>query len=179
MEQLALLHRVSGIVSSNMSLQRMLDELVGLVTSVTQCDACLVYLLEHSTNEIVLCASQLPHAQEIGNVRMKIGEGVTGWVAQNRAIVALPARASSDPRFKAFSNLPEDRYEAFLSAPLISSGEVIGVINIHHKQPHQHTSEEAALITYVAEQMGGAISRARLEERSRDAIRKFEMLAAV
>src|SRR5499427_5403385 len=87
--QLALLHRISGIVSSDMSLQKMLDELIGLVVGVTSCDACLVYLLEPSRSEIVLCASQLPHAGEIGNIRMRIGEGVTGWVAKHQSVVAL------------------------------------------------------------------------------------------
>jgi transcriptional regulator with GAF, ATPase, and Fis domain len=123
--QLALLHRISGIVSSSLTLKEMLDELIGLVVSVTSCDACLVYLLDESAGEIVLCASQLPHAPEIGNIRMKIGEGVTGWVAQHRSVVALSSQASSDPRFKAFRSLPEDTYEAFLSVPLITSGEVI------------------------------------------------------
>lgn len=177
--QLALLHRISGIVSSGMALKRMLEELVGLVVGVTDCDACLVYLLEPAVGEIVLCASQLPHATEIGNIRMKIGEGVTGWVAQHRSVVALSSRASSDPRFKPFSSLPEDTYEAFLSVPLISSGEVIGVINVHHKRPRQHTAEEVALLSYVAEQMGGAIARASLFDRSRAAARKVEMLALV
>ena len=179
MEQLALLHRVSGIVSSSMSLDKMLDELVRLVVSVTDCDACLVYLLDPSAGEIVLCASQLPHTTEIGNIKLKIGEGVTGWVAQNRSIVALASSASSDPRFKSFSALPEDKYEAFLSVPLISGGDTIGVINVHHKQSHRHTSEEVTLLGYVAEQMGGAIAKARLEERSQESVKKFETLAAV
>src|SRR5437870_13167582 len=106
--QLALLHRVSGIVSSDMTLEKMLDELIGLVVGVTNCDACLVYLLEKSRAEIVLCASQLPHAAEIGNIRLKIGEGVTGWVAKHQSVVALSSRAWGDPRFKSFASLPED-----------------------------------------------------------------------
>src|SRR5712691_727563 len=106
--QLELLHRVSGIVSSDLTLEKMLDSLIGLVVSVTGCDACLVYLLDLSSAEIVLCASQLPHAREIGNIRLKIGEGVTGWVAKHQSVVALTSRASRDPRFKAFSALPED-----------------------------------------------------------------------
>ena len=177
--QLTLLHRISGIVSSNMSLKDMLGELIGLVVSVTNCDACLVYLLEPAAAEIVLCASQLPHAKEIGNIRMKIGEGVTGWVAQHRSVVALSSRASSDSRFKFFNALPEDTYEAFLSVPLISSGDVIGVINVHHKKGRQHSPEEVALLTYMAEQMGGAIAKARLFEKSQASTRKVEMLAAV
>jgi GAF domain-containing protein len=177
--QLTLLHRISGIVSSNMTLKEMLGELIGLVVAVTNCDACLVYLLEPAAGEIVLCASQLPHTKEIGSIRMKIGEGVTGWVAQHRSVVALSSHAASDSRFKVFLSLPEDTYEAFLSVPLISSGDVIGVINVHHKQGHQHSPEEVALLTYVAEQMGGAIAKARLFDRSQAAQRKVEMLAAV
>src|SRR5215475_9952577 len=177
--QLALLHRISGIVSSAMSLQKMLDELIGLVVGVTDCDACLVYLLEPARSEIVLCASQLPHAGEIGNIRMKIGEGVTGWVAKHQSVVALTARAASDPRFKSFTSLPEDAYEAFLSVPLISSGQVIGVINVHHKLPREHSREEVLLLGYLAEQMGGAIAKARLSEQSQATAKKVELLAAV
>ncbi len=177
--QLALLHRISGIVSSRLSLEKMLGELVGIVVGVTNCDACLVYLLEPSSAEIVLCASQLPHDAEIGKIRLKIGEGVTGWVAKHQSVVALASHASSDPRFKSFASLPEDTYEAFLSVPLISSGDVIGVINVHHKQKHKHSREEVALLGYVAEQMGGAIAKARLSERSQAATKKFELLGAV
>src|SRR5438552_13452548 len=177
--QLTLLHRISGIVSSDMSLQKMLDELIALVTGVTACDACLVYLLEPSRVEAVLCASQLPHAGEIGNIRLKIGEGVTGWVAKHRSVVALSSRAWSDSRFKSFTSLPEDTYEAFLSVPLISSGQVIGVINVHHKDPREHSREEVALLIYVAEQMGSAIVKARLAEQSQAAMKKVELLAAV
>jgi GAF domain-containing protein len=177
--QLALLHRISGIVNSDMALEKMLDELIGLVLSVTTCDACLVYLLEPGRDEIVLCASQLPHAGEIGQIRLKIGEGVTGWVAKHQSVVALTSRAWADPRFKTFASLPEDTYEAFLSVPLINSGQIIGVINVHHRQPHEHSAEEVALLSYVAEQMGGAIAKTRLSERSQAALKKVELLAAV
>jgi GAF domain-containing protein len=177
--QLSLLHRISGIVSSGLSLEEMLGELIGLVVSVTGCDACLVYLLDKTTEEIILCASQLPHETEIGNIRLRIGEGVTGWVAKHQSVVALSSKASSDPRFKTFSSLPEDTYESLLSVPLISGGEVIGVINVHHKGVRTHSVEEVALLGYVAEQMGGAIARARLMQRSQSAARKVEMLAAL
>jgi GAF domain-containing protein len=178
-DQLALLHRVSGIVSSSLSLNQMLDELVALVVSVTTCDSCLVYLFQNLTGEVVLCASQLPHSKEIGNIRMKVGEGLTGWVAKYNSIVVLSSQASSDPRFKLFSSLPEDSYEAFLSVPLISGGAVIGVINVHHRDPRQHSTEEVTLLSYVAEQMGGAIAKAQLIEQSQAAGKKVEVLAAV
>lgn len=162
--QLALLHRISNIVSSELSLDEMLGEIVGLTVQVTECDACLVYLLERDTNEIVLRASQVPHAQDLGNLRMRMGEGVTGWVAEHKSVVALPSNAAADARFKRFQGLIEDTYEAFLSVPLVSGGDVIGVINVHHRERYNHSADEIALLTFVGEQMGGAISKSVLAE---------------
>jgi signal transduction protein with GAF and PtsI domain len=102
----------------------------------------------------------------LGNIRLKMGEGVTGWVAEHRSVVALPSNASADSRFKRFRALIEDTYEAFLSVPLLSGGEVIGVINVHHRESHQHSADEIALLTFVGEQMGGAISKSVLAEEN-------------
>jgi signal transduction protein with GAF and PtsI domain len=164
--QIGLLHRISSIVSSELSLDEMLGEIVGLTVQVTECDACLVYLLERETDEIVLRASQVPHAVDFGNIRMKMGEGVTGWVAEHKSVVALSSNASSDRRFKRFQALIEDTYQAFLSVPLVSGGDVIGVINVHHRERHEHSSDEVALLTFVGEQMGGAISKSLLAEEN-------------
>ena len=177
--QIALLHQISNIVSSDSTLENMLQDLIGLAADVTACDACLVYLVDHASSEIVLRASQLPHASEIGTIRMHMGEGITGWVAQRKSVVALGSHAAADARFKTFQSLPEDTYEAFLSVPLVSAGELIGVINIHHRAPHAHTPDEIALIAFIGEQMGGAIAKSRLEERSESAVRRLEVLAGI
>jgi signal transduction protein with GAF and PtsI domain len=162
---LELLHRISKTVSSSPALDDILSELIGLVAEVTQCDACLVYLAEPGTGDVVLRASQLPHP-EIGQIRMKTGEGVAGWVAEHKAPVVLSRGAFDDPRFKRFTSLVEDSYEAMLSAPLVSGGEVIGVINVHHRMPHAHGPEEVAVVTFIGEQLGGAIANARLSEEN-------------
>lgn len=161
-----MLHRISNIVSSELTLDEMLGDLVGLTVQVTECDACLVYLLDQASGEVVLRASQVPHAQEIGTLSMKVGEGITGWVAEHKSVVALSEDASHDARFKRFPVLVEDTYEAFLSVPLVSSGELIGVVNVHHREPHAHSVEEVSLLTFVGEQMGGAIAKSRLAEEN-------------
>jgi len=163
--QIDLLHQTSKIVSSGLILDEMLKELIRLTVEVTACDACLVYLVEPE-GEIVLRASQLPHTREIGSIRMKLGEGITGWVAEHKSVVALSAKSSGDKRFKNFPALVEDTFEAFLSVPLVTGGNVIGVINIHHRKPHAHTPEQVALLSFMGEQMGGAIARSRVFEEN-------------
>ncbi len=161
-----ILHRVSNIVSSELSLDEMLGEIIGLTVQVTVCDACLVYLIERELNEVVLRASQVPHQGDLGNIRLKVGEGITGWVVEHHSVVALPENASLDRRFKRFQGLIEDTYQAFLSVPLVTGGDVIGVINVHHREPHHHTPDEISLLTFIGEQMGGAITKSFLAEEN-------------
>lgn len=162
----SLLHRISGIVASGRTLDEMLAEIVQLVAQVTACDACLVYVIDAAANEFVLRASLLPHAQDMGLLRLRPGEGVTGWVAQNLSPVALSSRASADPRFKMFPALIEDTYEAFLSVPVVSGGKAIGVINVHHREAHVHSPAEIATLQFIGEQIGGAIAKSLLEEEN-------------
>ncbi len=144
----------------------MLGQIVGLTVQISACDACLVYLLEPGGQELALRASQLPHAPSAGNFRIKVGEGITGWVAQNKSVVALSSQASSDPRFKSVPTLIEDTYEAFLSVPLLNKGEVIGVVNVHHRDQHVHTFDEISAISFIGELMASAIAKSMLEEEN-------------
>lgn len=164
--QVTILHRTSRIVSSGLSIDDMLQELIAITVEVTGCDACLVYLPDHEAGDVVLRASLLPHEAEIGHVRLSVGEGIAGWVAQHKSAVALSRKAWADSRFKAFSTLVEDTYEALLSVPLICCGEVIGVLNLHHREPHLHTPDEISLLSFLGEQMGGAIAFSELAEHN-------------
>src|SRR5580704_17233203 len=162
----SILHKVSQIVSSELALDEMLGEIVGLAARISACDACLVYLVDAGTGEFVLRASLVPHAVDLGTLRMKIGEGVTGWVAEHQSPVSLASRALQDPRFKMFPALVEDTYEAFLSVPLINKGGAIGVVNVHHRERHDHSVEEISTIQFIGEQMGSAIAKSLLEEEN-------------
>jgi signal transduction protein with GAF and PtsI domain len=160
-EQLRLFQRISRFMVRDLSLQDVLQGIVTLVVEFTQCDSCLIYLLDG--DDLVLCASNTPHASTIGKVRLKLSEGLTGWVARERKLLAISREVYHDKRFKGFSELPEDAFEAFLSAPVIARNQVVGVINVHHRMPHPHTGSEMEVITTVGEQVGCALVLARLQ----------------
>ena len=159
-EQLRLFQKVSRFMVREMSMQEVLQGVVSLVVEFAQCDSCLVYLLDNE--ELVLCASNTPHPSTIGKVRLRLSEGLTGWVARERKLLAISREAYKDPRFKTFGELPEDSYEAFLSAPVISRNRVVGVINVQHRLPHQHTGSEMEVLTTVGEQVGCVLVLARM-----------------
>jgi len=144
----------------------MLGEILGLTVQVAGCDACLVYLIDAVSGEIVLRASQLPHAQALGKLKMKMGEGVTGWVAEHKSVVALGENAGSDKRFKRFPSLIEDTYQAFVSVPLVTSGDIVGVVNVHFRLSQQFSADLIAMLTFIGEQMGGAVAKSMLAEEN-------------
>jgi uroporphyrinogen-III synthase len=89
-------------------------------------------------------------------------------------VVALAANAASDLRFKRFPGLVEDTYEALLSVPLVSGGEAIGVINVHHREPHEHTQQEIGVLVFIGEQLGVTISKSMLEQQNARLIDELE-----
>jgi signal transduction protein with GAF and PtsI domain len=163
-QELRILHQISQSISSTLNLDQVLRQIVDLVIDVTHGDACLIYLLDESGENLVLRASKNPHPKLIGKIAMRVGEGITGWVAREVQPVAIARHASKDPRFKVFQTLPEDKYEAFLSVPIVAppTDSVIGVINVQHRRAHRHPESETTLLSIIGHQVGGAIANARL-----------------
>ena len=178
-QEIEVLHQISQAVSGNLNLEEVLRHIIELVTEVTRGDACLLYLVDKPNEALVLRASKNPHPKIIGRIKIKLGEGITGWVARERQPVAIQKNASNDSRFKLFHNLPEDRYQAFLSMPVMTKNEVIGVINVQHRRPHKHTESEQALLMTIATQVGGAIENARLYEETKKKAFQIETLSKV
>jgi hypothetical protein len=147
-------------------LKDVLDEVIQFATSVVPCDACFVYLLEGDA--LVLRASKNPHPDLVGRLKLKIGQGVTGWVAQERHPVAVARGASEDPRFRVFNEMPDERFEAFLSVPVASRGRLVGVINLQNRSPYSYSEREIRLLSATGFLVGAEIETARLEtENSR------------
>lgn len=154
-QELWLLQRISRYMAREVQLSDVLPQIVKAVVDLVGCDSCLLYLLEGQ--QLVLCASSPAAASAIGRITLEVNEGLTGWVAREKRLLAISREAYADPRFKFFSDLPEDTFEAFLSAPVVSQGHVMGVINIQHRGPHAHSGSEMELLTTIGEQIGALV----------------------
>lgn len=173
-QQLQLFQKISRFMVREMSLPEVLQGIVSLVVEFMACDSCLIYLIDN--DELVMCASNTPHPATIGKLRLRMNEGLTGWVARERRLLAISREAYRDPRFKSFRELPEDTYEAFLSAPVIARNRVVGVINVQHRAPHQHTGSEMELLTTVGEQVGCLLVLARMAPTAVEAANHVELV---
>jgi len=170
--QHAFLNRIATRTNSAIPFERVLVQLVDFVISVVACDSCFVYVLEG--DELVLRASKNPHPEVLDRLKLKVGQGITGWVAQHREPVAVARNAGNDVRFQFFNELPEDRFEAFLSVPLMSRGRVVGVLNLQSRAPHEYSEREIALISTVGFLVGAEIEMARLEKEKSQLANQLE-----
>ena len=150
-------------MTRDMDLDEVLQEIVSLVRAFLNCDSCLIYLKEDE--ELVLFASSDGDRKNLGRVRLRLNEGLTGWVARERRLLAISREAYSDPRFKFFSDLPEDTYEAFLSVPITARQVTLGVINVQHRAPHAHTGDQMEALSSIGELIGCLVLLADLADQ--------------
>jgi uroporphyrinogen-III synthase len=155
------LHEITSRIAAADPFHTVLSRVVHFVSSVVQCDSCFIYVLEQE--DLVLRASKNPHPDIVDRLKLRVGQGITGWVAAHRQPVAVGRHAFQDPRFQLFNELPEDRYEAFLSVPVMSRGKLVGVINVQHRRPHDHSRREIQLISTIGFLVGAEMEMARLE----------------
>jgi signal transduction protein with GAF and PtsI domain len=156
-----LLHEIASRIAAADPLHDVLGRVIEFVSSIAKFDSCFVYVLQE--NELVLRASRNAHAEVVDRLKLQVGQGITGWVAEHKRPVAVERNAFNDSRFQSFNELPEDRFEAFLSVPVLSRGKVVGVINVQHRKRHIYSQREIRLISTVGFLVGAEIEMARLE----------------
>ncbi len=160
-DDIDLLHEIGSRIASADPLHAVLGRVVEFITTIVSCDSCFIYVLD--ADDLVLRASKTPHPDVVDRLKLRVGQGITGWVAEHRQPVAVGSHAFEDPRFQTFNELPEDRYEAFLSVPVVSRGKLVGVINLQHRRPHEHSRREIQVISTIGFLVGAEIEMARLE----------------
>lgn len=167
-----LLRRISSRIAEAARLDSVLKDVVEFVTSIVQSDSCFIYVLEDQ--ELVLRASKNPHPEVVDRLKLKMGQGLTGWVAEHKEPVVISRGASVDSRFKLFNELPEDRFESFLSVPLVSRGYVVGVLNLQNRDACDYRDSEIEMVSMIGFLVGAEIEMAKLDEQNLELSERLE-----
>ncbi|SNT14568.1 uroporphyrinogen-III synthase [Granulicella rosea] len=166
------LHEIGHRLAAADPIESIMDRVLDFIADLVRCDSCLVYIAQGE--KLVLRASRNPHSDLLNRLGLQMGEGITGWVAEHRQTVAIARHAWTDARFLMFNDLPEDRFEAFLSVPILCRSRVVGVINLQHRQPHHHTEREIRVITTIGFLVGAELELARIESERMEMQRQLE-----
>jgi two-component sensor histidine kinase/putative methionine-R-sulfoxide reductase with GAF domain len=177
---LRLLTETIAAVNSTLDLEEVLALVARKVAEALTTEACFVYLYDERTDELVLRATYGTSVEEMTRrPRMRPGEGITGTAAAERAPVMIPSQAHLDPRFKLFSNLPEEEYESILAVPILARERLAGALNVRTLQPREFTQDEIELLVAIAAQVAQTIEHAKLYAQAQQRVAELEALAKI
>jgi signal transduction histidine kinase len=158
-----LLHRAIETITSSLELNQVLAATVDLVTEATGGDMCLLHLWDSDEECLVLRAASGPLLNQVGRIKLALGEGVSGWVAEHREVVVIPEDKWGDPRYKYLPELKGELFTSMLSVPVISrSDTLIGVFNMHSRQRRDFSGRDIEFLSLIASLVADAIENADL-----------------
>ena len=155
--------QASKVLNSTLDLQELLDIILDLAIKNTGADSGTIYLLDAETNEIW---SQVAHAENELHIRLPLGEGLAGYVAQTGNTINLK-NAYKDPRFNNhFDKITGYKTKTMLCMPMINENKAtIGVFQLINKKPHFTATDETFLNAFAVH-ASIAIEKAELYRKS-------------
>jgi two-component system, NarL family, sensor kinase len=158
-----LLARIVETISARLDLEEILQGIAALITETTQTDVCFVYLLDETGERLVLCGATPPFHRMAGQVELKMGEGVSGWVAAHGRPAVIVEDKLSDQRYKHIPALGREDFTSLASVPILGKPHrLVGVLNVHTRQRREFTDADVQLLGWMAGLMAGGIENARL-----------------
>ena len=162
---------VSGVVSSTLEVDRVLDLVVDRCQALLKVPALGVSRLDRASGFLVYERGRGLSPEFLNSLQVRLGEGTTGRAAERREpvwtddILHDPA-ISLSPATRAV--VEREGYRAVLSVPLLSKGEVLGAMAAYWWEPHTPSASEISVMTALAGQAAVALDNARLFAQERD-----------
>ncbi|MEO8902716.1 MAG: GAF domain-containing sensor histidine kinase [Polyangiaceae bacterium] len=157
----AALREVGVALGTTFDLDDLLELILSKLTELVEADRATLYLLDEVKKELV---SRLVVGDKVRSIRMKLGHGIPGIVAQTGKSIRI-RDAYSDPQFERdWDVLTGYRTKSMLVAPLKNHlGRTIGVIQVLNKQGgHEFSSEDESILSALSTQAAVAIDNSRL-----------------
>lgn len=146
-------------ITGKLKLRSVLNTTVEMLRDLLKARACTITMLSDDKTELVIATAAGISPEYVGQVRMKVGEGVSGQVVRTGEPVYIPD-AHSEPDFLFFDEV----VRSLIVVPLKMRDEVIGTLAIDSDQPRVFDAADVQLVTVAAAQVSVAIANARLFE---------------
>jgi len=172
--ELNFLVRLAQGAASTPRPDELLDLIIRETTSAIGTNVCSLYLLTPPGQELLLTATNGLNENMVGKVVMRVGEGITGWVAQTRRPAVVPD-VSKEPHWKWVSGLDEDRFHSMLSVPIESGPRLVGVINVQSAEKRKFNSGDIDFLRAIAGQVAGILERSELQRRTEDQLAQIQL----
>jgi DNA-binding PucR family transcriptional regulator/putative methionine-R-sulfoxide reductase with GAF domain len=162
--ELSFLVRLAQAAASTQKPDELLELIIREATSAMGTDVCSLYLLTPRGRELLLTATNGLNETMVGRVVMKVGEGITGWVAETRRPAVVPD-VGKEPHWKWVPGLDEDRFHSMLSVPIESGPRLVGVLNVQTIELRDFDAGDIDFLRAIAAQVAGILERSELQRR--------------
>jgi PAS domain S-box-containing protein len=176
-DELTGLYETAQDLASQKDLKTLLSVVADRVTSLIRSPGCSIYLYDKERKDLeVVIARGL---QRLAGVRLQMGEGLAGKVAQTLQPIVVEDYRKWKSRSAQFEKLP---IAAVAEVPMIYSGELIGVLTVYelakaNKRPTRiYTQSDLDLLSVFAGSAAVAVHNARLFEETRQRLLELEVL---
>lgn len=180
-EELATLAEIGSDIAAIQELQPVLERIAAHAMKILRVRDIAIYLVEPDGQTLQAQVALGAYVDEIKSNSLRIGSGVTGSVAQS-GVAELVNYMSMDPRSVHIVGTPheEDEQESLMVAPLISRGQVIGVINVWRLHTAGlFTQPELDFLVSISRQAAIALESARLHLETQRRATEMAALAEV
>jgi signal transduction histidine kinase len=158
------LNRISSATSELWDLDAILNIALDTVLEIVGATTGGILLLHEQTQLLSYRVYRGLSAKYVEQVKLSVGEGVAGRVAQTGEPFVLED-ISRDPRAAYPDLVSTEGLKGFISVPLKAKDRVVGVMNIASHTPGQFSAEDMYLLNSIGCQLGTAIEQARLYQR--------------
>lgn len=164
--EVALLLDIIAATSSGPGVESMAAAVAELITAATASDVCFVHVLDDSDRSLTLAGATPPFDAQVGQIRLPLGSGVSGWVASHREPVVIVNDKESDPRYVPIESLRGSDFTSMASVPMETEpGGLVGVLNVHTISRRDFTSRDIQLLLVIGRLIAGALHQARLHRQ--------------
>ncbi len=166
--QLELINQFSSEITAELSLDILLPKAAELIQESFGYPHVGLFLLDPTHKELVMEARAGSYAALFpSDHRLKLGEGISGWVAQNGERLRI-GDIQSDPRYH--NPFPEQLIRSELSVPIKWGVEIIGVLDIQSDQLNAFGKNDVLVLETLADQLATAIQNAELFEQTQQVL---------
>ncbi|WP_301150132.1 GAF domain-containing sensor histidine kinase [Mycobacterium simiae] len=164
--EVALLLDIVAATGSGPAVEPVAAAVARLITAATASDVCFVHVLDDSGESLTLAGATPPFDECIGQVQLRLGEGISGWVAQNRDPVVITSGKEEDPRYVPIAALRGSDFTSMASVPMETGlGGLVGVLNVHTVARREFTERDIQLLLAIGRLTAGALDQARVHRR--------------
>ena len=163
--ELSILHDVAKALTSSLNLDSIMQTIMEKVAAYFRPDTWSLLMTDDEHHELYFAIAVGDASASLKSVRLRIGEGIAGWVAQHGTPLLVPD-VTKDERFSSrVDEMTRWKTRSILCVPLSSKNRILGVIQLVNVEPHAFGPDQLMLLQAVADYAAIAIDNARAVEK--------------